>query len=68
VSPARLVGLDHRGITEDRFDQCSILTYGDSLPFLVSPELGEREVNGLYGYALDEPLAVRGLDLSQRAD
>src|SRR5271169_4320103 len=40
---ARLVGLDHRRIAEDRFDRFSILTYGDSLPIFVSPELGEGE-------------------------
>src|SRR5271165_4697802 len=39
---ARLVGLDHRRIAEDRFDHLSILTNGDSLPIFVSTELGER--------------------------
>src|SRR5213594_3402490 len=37
------VGLDHLGIGEDRSKQGSVLTDGDNLPGLVSPELGERE-------------------------
>src|SRR6266550_5469327 len=37
------VGVDHHGIGEDRSQQASVLTDGDNLPVLVSPELGERE-------------------------
>src|SRR5437870_3642153 len=37
------VGGDHHGIGEDRSQQASVLTDGDNLPVLVSPELGERE-------------------------
>src|SRR5947207_12083223 len=37
------VSLDHHGIREDRSKQGSVLTDGDHLPGLVSPELGERE-------------------------
>src|SRR5205823_1104895 len=37
------VGGDHHGIGEDRSQQASVLTNGDNLPVLVSPELGERE-------------------------
>src|SRR5438874_11840555 len=40
---AGLVGFDHHGIREDRSKQGSVLTDGDNLPGLVSPELGERE-------------------------
>ena len=36
---ACLVGLDHRGIAEDRLDCISILTNSDGLPILVSSEL-----------------------------
>src|SRR5437773_545569 len=37
------VGVDHHGIGEDRSQQASVLTNGENLPVLVSPELGERE-------------------------
>src|SRR5207247_320567 len=37
------VGGDHHGIGEDRCKQGSVLTDGDNLPGLVSPELGEGE-------------------------
>src|SRR5438094_1109060 len=37
------VGRDHHGISEDHSHQGSVLTDGDNLPGLVSPELGERE-------------------------
>jgi hypothetical protein len=37
------VGVDHRGIAEDHFNQVSSLTDGDSLPVFVSLELRERE-------------------------
>src|SRR5207237_10872157 len=37
------VSLDHHGISEDRSKQGSVLTDGDNLPGLVSPELGQRE-------------------------
>src|SRR5205823_11007030 len=37
------VRVDHGGVREDRSKQVSVLTDGDNLPGLVSPELGERE-------------------------
>jgi Homeodomain-like domain len=37
------VGVDHHGISEDRSKQGSIVTDGDNLPSLVSPELRECE-------------------------
>src|SRR2546430_9185757 len=40
---AGLLGFDHRGIREDHGHHGSVLTDGDNLPGLVSPELGERE-------------------------
>src|SRR5207249_8855646 len=36
------VGLDHLGIGEDRSKQGSVLTDGDNLPGLVSPELDRK--------------------------
>jgi hypothetical protein len=40
---ARLIGLDHRGIAEDRCELVTVVTDGDNLPIFVSPELGEGE-------------------------
>src|SRR5258708_11004812 len=40
---ARPVGLDHRGISDDRLDLFFSLTDGDNPPIFVSPELRERE-------------------------
>src|SRR5208282_2570934 len=40
---ARLKGLDHRRIAEDRGELVAVVTDGDYLPIFVSPEVSEGE-------------------------
>src|ERR1700761_3251758 len=40
---ARLISVDHDGITEDCREGASVMTDGDHRPAFVSPELRERE-------------------------
>src|SRR5580698_5749630 len=40
---ARLIGVDHHRIPEDRSDRTSVMADGDHRPAFVSPELRERE-------------------------